>query len=216
MLSLTQLIKELLQSGWQNGEEETAADEAVLKAIDYRNHGLNRERSVIDWLQRYKVLMGFSAETRTSIASQIITFADGRQQKSLDLDKNKIVGEFNKLGDLINEKVPPNATGGGRDVTSLTSKALWCCYPNDVPIFDRNAVSALGVLSRICHLAPERNQSKYAAFVDVWLQVYGQVDSLIEQADLSDCPYKVRALDRLLWYLGDAGFYRRADSSAAQ
>ena len=160
--------------------------------------------------------MGLPAETRAPIASRIIAFADGRQQESLYLDKDKIVNEFDKLGDCINEDVPQNRTGKSRVVTSLTSKALWCCYPNDVPIFDRNAVRALGVISRVCHLAPGRNQSEYASFVDVWLQVYSQVECVIQPADLSDCPYKVRALDRLLWYLGQDGFYDcSADSTIA-
>ena len=71
------------------------------------------------------------------------------------------------------------------------------------------------MISRVCHLAPGLNQSEYASFVDVWLQVYGQVESVIQSEDLSDCPYKVRALDRLPWYLGQDGFYdRSADSSS--
>jgi hypothetical protein len=43
--------------------------------------------------------------------------------------------------------------------------------------------------------------------VDVWLQVYNEVESVISPEDLSDCPYKVRVLDRLLWYLGQRSFY---------
>jgi len=46
----------------------------------------------------------------------------------------------------------------------------------------------------------------------VWLQVYKEVEPVMSEVDLSDCPYKIRVLDRLLWYLGQPGFY---DSSSA-
>jgi hypothetical protein len=129
--------------------------------------------------------MGVATDTRASIAGQIIAFADEREDKSLHRDKNRIVSEFDKLKDRIDKAAPRNKTGKGRAVTSLTSKALWCCYPNDVPIFDRNAVSALGVISRVCHLAPGRNQSEYAGFVDVWFRVYNEVESVIGPEDMS-------------------------------
>ena len=217
MLNLRQLTKELVENGWHRGGPETGADDAVIKAIDQRDRDLaDRKKSLVDWLNRYKALMGVSMDSRASIAGQIIAFADEREEKSLDLDKNRIVSEFNKLKDRIDTAAPRNKTGKGRSVTSLTSKALWCCYPNDAPIFDRNAVSALGVISRVCHLAPGRGQSEYASFADVWLRVYSEVESVIGLQYLSDCPYKIRALDRLLWYLGQDGFYDQStDSSSA-
>ena len=216
MLNLRQLTKELVENGWHRGGPETRADDAVIKAIDQRDGDLtHRKKSLVDWLNRYKVLMGVATDTRASIAGQIIAFADEREDKSLHRDKNRIVSEFDKLKDRIDKAAPRNKTGKGRAVTSLTSKALWCCYPNDVPIFDRNAVSALGVISRVCHLAPGRNQSEYASFVDVWFRVYNEVESVIGPEDMSDCPYKVRALDRLLWYLGQDGFYDQSDDSSA-
>jgi hypothetical protein len=42
--------------------------------------------------------------------------------------------------------------------------------------------------------------------VDVWFQVYREVQSVIDEADLRGHRYKVRVLDRLLWYLGQPGF----------
>jgi hypothetical protein len=216
VLNLRQLTKELVEKGWHRGGPETGADDAVIKAIDQRDRDIaDRKKSLVDWLNRYKALMGVSTETRASIAGQIIAFADEREEKSLHRDKNKIVSEFSKLKHRIDTVAPRNKTGKGRAVTSLTSKALWCCYPNDIPIFDRNAVSALGIISRVCHLAPIRDQSEYSSFVDVWLWIYNEVESVIGPEDLSDCPYKVRALDRLLWYLGQDGFYDQSDDSSA-
>ena len=97
---------------------------------------------------------------------------------------------------------PPLRNGRRRAVTVLTSKALWCCYPNDVPILDSYAEQALWVICRLSGKEPARNQSRRARFVDGWFQVYGDVRLAIEQADLNGYPYRVRVLDKLLWYLG--------------
>jgi hypothetical protein len=201
VLDLKQLVKELIEKECHLGGPETDVDNAVINAINLRDlDPADRKRSVVDWLNRYKVLMGFSSDTRIAIAGQIIAFADERKGHSLSRDKVRIVAEFNKLKKRI-------ATVTCRDVTSLTSKALWCCYPDDVPIFDRNAVNALRVISRMCHLPPSPDRDEYACFVDVWFQVYREIEPVINREALFDCPYEIRVLDRLLWYLGQNTFY---------
>jgi hypothetical protein len=157
--------------------------------------------------------MFFPADRSAAIADEVLRFADEPRKKSLNGDKKGIASEFEELMKRVSSVAPLTKTGEPRRLTSLTSKALWCVYPEDVPIFDKNALTALTVISRLCQIAPEPNQSDYARFVDVWLQVYNQVEPVISQADLSDCPYKVRALDRLLWYLGQVGFYEDRTSS---
>jgi hypothetical protein len=92
--------------------------------------------------------MGFPTENRTNVAGQILAFA-----------------------------APRRKNGGERDVTSLTSKALWCCFPEDVPIFDNNAVSALRFLSRLYRWTPGANQSEYARFVNLWFLAYDESES---------------------------------------
>jgi hypothetical protein len=167
---------------------------------------------VIKWLTRYSVFMGLKRQARYSIARKIIAFANERTDKSLQLNEDRIIQEFVKLSDCIHPVVPPNRTGRTRAISSLASKALWCCYPEDVPILDRNAIRALGVISRLFHLAPRRLESEYARFVDVWLQVYGQIESEIQPCHLSSCRFKVRVLDMILWHLGADGFYcQRSD-----
>jgi hypothetical protein len=208
VLDLRALAKELNERGWHCDAPERKADNDVINAIDDRARDLaDRKKSLVEWLNHYKVLMGLSSDSRTAIAHQIIAFADERLEKSLHREKNRIVSEFNKLGARISTVVPLTAAGRRRDITSLASKALWCCYPDDVPIYDKNSASALGVISRLCHWAPGPDQSGYACFIDVWFRAYDEVEPAIDQADPSDCPHKVRVLDSLLWYLGQNGFY---------
>jgi hypothetical protein len=150
----------------------------------------------------------FSPPDRSvAIAGEIIGFADEPREASLHRDKDRIVSEFNRLKERISKVAKPNKNGKPPNLQSLTSKALWCCYPYDVPIYDKNAASALRVISRLCDVVPQPRQEEYACFVDAWLQVYNEVEPVITQEDLSDCPYKVRVLDRMLWYLGQSSFY---------
>src|SRR6185437_2037566 len=215
-LDLRQLTRDLIQAGWQRGDKETGADNEVLCAIREGDRDIeDRKRSVVSWLNRYRVLMFWPPANSLSTAAGIIEFADTREQESLHLDKEKIVAEFDRLHERIKSEAPRTPAGDLRGITSLTSKALWCCYPSDVPIFDANALRALEVLSRICGIGPAPGQSEFASFVDVWLQMYKEVEPVIQAADLSDCPYKVRVLDRLLWYLGQPGFWQAIGDSAA-
>ncbi len=63
-------------------------------------------------------------------------------------------------------------------------------------------LSRLESSGRIFDLRLTNAETGYAAFLDIWLQVYRIVEPAIDQADLSACPQKVRVFDRLLWYLG--------------
>ena len=126
---------------------------------------------------------------------------------TLNQNKDLIVQEYNKLEGLILQVVPLTPKSGKlREITSLTSKALWCCYPHDIPILDDYAERALQVISRICKLAPAPGQPRFTAFIDVWFQVYHEIEPVIDQACLSGFTYKIRVLDWLLWYLGKPSF----------
>lgn len=205
---LRRFTEQFVAAKLYSDSSETAKDNAVITAI--RNRKLaatDRKRQVVDWLNYMRVLMSFPQDARTLVAEQIITYADGTRQDLLHQDKVGIVIEFDTLRERVCRFAPRTKNGEERDVTSLTSKALWCCYPDAVPIFDNNAAGALRVIGRLCHFAPVPKQSKYACFVDLWLKVYAELEPVISDADLSGCPYRVRLLDRLLWYLGQSSFY---------
>ena len=149
-------------------------------------------------------------QSRYEVARRIVEFADTRQVTSLQHDRDEIIAKFEDLARKVSEAAPRTKSGKGRDVISLTSKALWCCYPEDVPIFDRNTASALAVLSRLYHWPPRSYRGEYAAFVDVWLHAYEEIESAIGEAGLSKCTRKVRVVDGVLWYLGQVGYYNEA------
>jgi hypothetical protein len=208
MLDLRDLTRELIAMKGHYGGRDTVEDNRVINAINQRDADLtDRTAQVVHWLTYYKVLMFSPSDRSLAIAGRIIAFADEPRDTSLHRDKDRIVFQFNRLGELISRVAASKRTGKIPALTSLTSKALWCCYPDDVPIFDKNAACALRVISRLSHLTPGPKQSEYACFVDLWLQVYKEVEPLIRQEDLSDCPHKVRVLDRMLWYLGQGSFY---------
>jgi hypothetical protein len=58
---------------------------------------------------------------------------------------------------------------------------------------------------------PSPGSSEYASFIHLWSRVYDEVEPVIDQADRSTCPYKVRVLDSVLWYLGKNEFYNEAE-----
>ena len=208
MLDLRQVTKQLIAMKWHCGGRDTVEDNLAIDVIHQRDRApTDRKNQIVHWLTHYKVLMFSSPDRSLAIAEQIIGFADEPREDSLHRDKARIVSEFDRLRERICKVAKPKKNGKPPALTSLTSKALWCCYPDDVPIFDNNAASALRVISRVCHMVPEPKQPEYACFVDVWLQVYKVIEPMIGPEDLSDCPYKVRVLDRLLWYLGQSSFY---------
>jgi hypothetical protein len=208
MLDLKFLAEQFIQSRPQSFGSNFPGDDPAIQAISVTSgNRTDREKSLLAWLHGYKVLRSFKPEISQRIAAQIITFAASREQMTLNQNKDLIVREFGRLEELIHQVVPLNQKSRKpREITSLTSKALWCCYPGDIPILDDYAERALQVISRICNLAPAPDQPRFAAFIDVWFQVYQEITPVIDQSCLNGFTYKIRVLDWLLWYLGKPSF----------
>lgn len=208
MLELKKLAEEFIEGDKRSFKTNFPGDDTVIEAIN--DTGAGRIELVRKWLISYKVLHYYSLEDGRNIAEQVVKFADNRTKKDLDQDKDLVIQEFSALGKLILTVAPlAPKSGKPRELTSLTSKALWCCYPYDVPIFDNYTKRALQVISRICGLKPEPSHSGYGAFVDVWFQVYDEIKPILGQEKLSGFTYKVRVLDWLLWDLGQPSFETR-------
>ncbi|HMH15679.1 MAG TPA: hypothetical protein VK578_21445 [Edaphobacter sp.] len=174
-----------------------------------------REEQVRAWLGYYKVILFFPPDRSRTIAHEIIEFADELRPASLDQLHAKIIREYNRLRARIQPLAPlAPRSKRQREAISLTSKALWLCYPNDVPIFDDYALRAIQVISRICRICPMPGQGLYESFVDVWLQIYDRIRPVIEKSDLHGYQYQMRVLDGFLWHLGKPDFEVAAASPA--
>jgi hypothetical protein len=156
MLDLKEIVEDFIRTKLSDFGTGTDPDVATVRAIADTGMKLEkREEQVLTFLRYYKVIRYFPPENSRKIAKQIIEFSDETRPKGLDQDKASIVSEYKKLEVRIQPFAPHAKAGGQRKVTSLTSKALWCCYPHDVPIFDNNAERSLQMLSRLCRLFPE-------------------------------------------------------------
>lgn len=208
MLDVETLIEEFIRTRLRCFEADTAPDGRTVSVVANKTlERRAREDQVKAWLGYYKVILFFPPDRSRAIAHEILEFADEPRPESLNQCPAQIVRQYQRLRSGIQPLAPPAPrTNRQRQVTSLTSKALWLCYPHDVPIFDDYALRALLVISRACRIYPKPDQEHYASFVDVWLQFYDRIRSVIDHSDLHGYPYKMRVLDGFLWYLGRPEF----------
>lgn len=183
--------------------DEVKSDRNVVEAIKNRSTPA-RERKLRQWLESYSVLMGFDSKHRDAACETILRFADSRDSSCTHLSKAEIPIAFRQLEEQLSRVAPVSRDGKPRSVISLCSKALWCCFPDSVPIYDRNAVVSLTVLARLLNTRISEHIDEYEQFVDVWLQIYDRMEPLLQNDQaMEQHGYRTRVLDRFLWYLGD-------------
>jgi hypothetical protein len=158
-----------------------------------------RRAKVRSWLYGYSVLRGIRSETVEKIVNAVLEYADGPRPVSLGSNQADIAREFFALQALL---APPL---GNRNSDSLTSKALWLCYPDDVPILDGYAERTLQVICRMHGIAIVVDPNNYRRFLDAWFSVYEECKEALDTTSMQ-YPFRVRLLDWLLWYLGQPNF----------
>jgi hypothetical protein len=182
------------------------ADDDVPALHAVRSPDLSGEQRVNDvtaWLRtRYHALMHFNSEQGRTVAGAIIAFAEEHPNSAIELGTEETLRLFAELESALGDIAPRNYDGSGRDVTSLTSKALWLCFPESIPMFDAYAASALSVLRRLLRLPSAKSSKGYPAFIETWKLAYAKL--MPEERELP-CD-RVRAFDRWLGYLGRPGF----------
>jgi hypothetical protein len=206
-MSVKSLTKQFVSRGFQSFREEFTTDSLAVSAIGSRKMPRpDRAKIVSAWIAKYKVHR-IRGATSLGLASAVIEFADSRRRHKAPLTRNQIKTEFRALEAALQQHLNLGTENrNSRAIESLTSKTLWLCYPHDVPMLDRNVENALRVLARLegRHFGPA--QSRYECFVDVWFDIYEQIEPSISLKDLGDYRYKVRVFDRLLWWLGQDSF----------
>jgi hypothetical protein len=219
MIDLNEVVERFLDEAlWQCRNEGGKEDETVLRFLNDPNNDLDLRRTEVrNWLRYYGVLQGLNAADRDAVSGVVIEFADARGPFVPPLSEGEIVGKFADLHSKCCARVHQNKDDTPRDLTSLTSKALWCCYPDAIPIFDSYAQRALRVISHLLSLDRSRVDAiEYARFVSVWLNLYRRVEPTLNDARLGNYPYKVRVFDRILWIIGEPDYgvnMRRAASA---
>ncbi len=208
MINFGAIIRHLWQRAVAHVKSDHADyDENALKALGEENAS-NRSDTIRRWFQVYRVFRVRGIGTQgNEIVDAFLRWADSRDRER-NLDTAAALSEAHKeLKTLICNAYTRNPQNKPREFTSLTSKALWLCYPDKVPMFDGYAQRALWVLAKLeIGIATPPNGSdaddNYFQFVSAWKHFYGSYSAEISNLDTNGYPYRVRVFDRILWLIG--------------
>lgn len=208
-MNLSAGVKNFFDTEWLSLQADLAYDLEQLKVLRYKKgEKINlpeKQVAARDWLQNYQVFRGPTAQHRERIAQNLVTFFD--DQKKSRLRKDEIEQKFKDLETSLRSNANIlTRTGKEQHIDSLTSKALWLCYPQDVPIMDTFAENSLRVLARILNLRISVGESRYANYMKLWFAAYKLVSPEIDKLALGDYPYKGRVFDKYLWWLGQENY----------
>jgi hypothetical protein len=200
MISLEAVIRHFGQEALRlQLAESEKGDSKTLLALENRA-APDRSEVIRSWLQSYAVFQGIDGPNRPAIATALLEWGDSRNLQRDLRTVNALVAAHEEL-----MTVCTRANGKKRDFTSLASKALWLCYPNSTPIFDRFAQRTLWVISKLepdITVLPD-TEPEYRKFVHVWKALYDRYTSAINEIDLGTYPYRVRIFDKILWLIGE-------------
>lgn len=205
-IDLNTLVEVFLDEAVRRQREECQElDAPAVCALNEASENLtSRTDTMLRWLRSYSVYQGFEEEDRRNVASAVIEFADARNKAATLQSDTEIIKLFDVLHEKCRQGVKQNRDGQLRDLSSLSSKALWCCYPNIIPIYDSFAERALWIISRLMQTKRPDAGSRYSRFVSVWRDAYRRVS--IDDDRLHGYPYKVRVFDKILWIIGQRDF----------
>jgi hypothetical protein len=177
-------------------------DNKVIQAVNNQS-APDRIEVMRGWLQSYGVFRGITHLQQLPIASAVLQWADSREERGKLTTADDICQAHESLMEFCIA-----AYGKNRDFKSLASKALWLCYPDDVPLFDSRTQCALCVFSKLEDgIAPRADDaSEYRQFVHVWKAFYEKYKDTITSLEMHNYPYPVRVFDVILWIIGSPGY----------
>jgi len=204
MIDFEAIIRHL----WANAIKEMMWDHAHydVKALDAlsREDDPNRRDTIRDWLQSYRVFrVPGIATQRDKIADAVLRWADSRDRERDLGGPDALYAAHKELMKSVCDAYVHDSQNKRREFTSLTSKALWLCYPGQVPMFDSYAQRALWVLAKLeIGIAAPPSGADYYQFVSVWTEFYERYLDTISGLDTNGYPYRVRVFDRILCMIG--------------
>lgn len=184
-------------------------DRKGFSALGDKNLPTRRE-DLREWLRSFAVFQGLTTAQRDQIAEAVLVWADARNPNRDLTTAAALADAHAELMEAISQAYARNnADAKKRGFTSLASKALWLCYPDCVPIFDRYARDALFVICKMEEgIAPiSGKRPDYERFVHVWKQLYARYKETTDNLEIGTYPYRVRVFDRILWLIGQPSYH---------
>lgn len=218
MLSITKIVNEFGAEAISilKEEDNLSNDNNIIDLLNNQQELIQNPKEASDvirkWLNRYNAFQRLSNNIRVDVSNAVIRFAETPLKRGTILNQADIIEQFNTLYAMCSNHMPRRKNGHPRDCTSITSKALWCCYPDSIPLYDSYAKRALTVMGKLDRGAQNLSLSKgsdneYANFVAVWHYFYEQAQSSLDQLS-TDYSYKVRVFDKILWLIGKDDYQR--------
>lgn len=211
MINLNEIIEHFLDEAvLQQKSECEEQDKIAIEAINNREIAYDdRKNKLSRWLKDYGVFQGLNKNDRVNVVKNLIKYADNSDLNK-DIYEKEIIDEFLYIKKLLNTSVRLKKDGTHRNLTSLSSKSLWLCYPSSVPMFDSFAQRALWIISRLDRNGasyPRTNSaSTYIDFCSIWFYIYRTVE--FDKISIDAYPYKVRVFDKILWIIGQPDYGR--------
>ena len=163
------------------------------------------EACLAGWLVTYGVHR-IHGITSLDLARVVAAFAR-RLFCPKQLASAQVKNEFTRLESFFRTRLPSLQT---RRIDSLTSKALWCCYPDSVPILDNFAERALQTLSRMQWISVwKRRKVATSTLSDAWFALSNGMTDVLAKVAVENGTSPARVLDNFLWWLGQDGFETR-------
>jgi hypothetical protein len=222
MPTLEECFLEKLECAYGNFNDHYNSDNVAIAAIAGGRTAKNAD-DLKAWLTSYKVFQSYSMKRRNSVVRAIFrTVAAHPEIRSISSEPD-LRRAYMLLYRAIAFAAP--RCGGEkneyRDVTSLTAKALWCCSPGFVPIFDSHVATSLYVLGRLHDLKPQVHQKDvfkpYFEFCDLWFGLANKIDARkIFRTEFDARGWRhnapppqqafTRSFDKFLWIMGQPKF----------
>ncbi len=183
-------------------EEHEKLDQFAVAAVQNKESN-NRQEKLRKWLNSYNVFQYFGKEDRIHVVNVVLEFVDALHRNTACQNSDSIITTCDRLNEACGMVAKKRKNGRSRDMTSLASKALWCRFPCDVPLYDSFSQRTLWQFSRLRELQPPAvTGSEYERFARIWFELYRIAKPVISSSDLRDYPYKVQIFDKILWIIG--------------
>jgi HTH-type transcriptional regulator/antitoxin MqsA len=205
VIDLESLTRQFLPKAVALSRQNQQKEEAALQVI-FSPTKRNNVDPLKKWLRQLYAFSGVM-HYQDQLVDKILEFADEQGPNRELIWSRDIISKFHLLEQKLQQVVPKTDKGNSRDVTSLTSKSLWHCYPNGALLYDSYTQQMLWTISNLACIAPVASGEKYLEFSDIWFQVYDRLEYLLDQERLSGYPYKMRVFDRMLWIIGHPRYY---------